>query len=79
MGLRLPQLTEVERDNNLALAGNSFANGLTIYNSTRNCVQYWNGSGWIDMGTCGVVIHSYGGKNKTYKKQTYKALIIRQI
>ncbi|MDR3327536.1 MAG: hypothetical protein LBT04_05345 [Prevotellaceae bacterium] len=63
-GLRLPQLKENQRNalqtqiEGSAAATKDLARGLTIYNSTRNCVQYWNGSDWIDAGICGVVIPS---------------------
>ncbi|MDR3327863.1 MAG: fibrobacter succinogenes major paralogous domain-containing protein [Prevotellaceae bacterium] len=62
--LRLPQLdnvavlnlkTQIEASSQ---EKKDLARGLTIYNSTRNCVQYWNGSGWIPAGICGVVIPS---------------------
>ncbi|MDR3327975.1 MAG: hypothetical protein LBT04_07650, partial [Prevotellaceae bacterium] len=59
-GLRLPQLKENQR-NALTTATfklNSGAKGLTIYNIDAKCVQYWNGSGWIPAGICGVVIPS---------------------
>jgi len=40
-GLRLPQLSTTER-NAWALSGIALANGLTIYNTTTKCVEYWN-------------------------------------
>jgi uncharacterized protein (TIGR02145 family) len=49
-GLRLPHLTAAQRDA-IALmpefTGNSDANGLTIYNTTNNCLEFWNGTKWI--------------------------------
>jgi hypothetical protein len=53
-GLRLPQLTSDQR-NTLALSAISnpgkklLANGLTIYNTTTNCVEYWNSNRWISV------------------------------
>lgn len=52
-GLRLPQLTTDER-NALALASVSgtkkpLTNGLTILNTTTNCVEYWNSNRWISL------------------------------
>jgi hypothetical protein len=53
-GLRLPQLTTAQR-NTLALAAISdpikkgLANGLSIYNTTTNCVEYWNSNRWISL------------------------------
>ncbi|MDR3327851.1 MAG: fibrobacter succinogenes major paralogous domain-containing protein [Prevotellaceae bacterium] len=58
-GLRLPQLKDNERKKlttQIDTIANSvvkaLANGLTIYNTDANCVQYWNGDKWIDAGTC---------------------------
>lgn len=46
-GLRLPQLSEAERD---ALAGvignNTSAPGLTIYNTSSKHIEYWDGISW---------------------------------
>lgn len=53
-GLRLPQLTSDQR-NTLALSAISnpgkklLANGLSIYNTTTNCVEYWNNNRWISL------------------------------
>jgi hypothetical protein len=47
-GLRLPQLTTTQR-NALAVSQNALASGLTIFNSTTNCVEYWNNSRWISL------------------------------
>jgi hypothetical protein len=47
-GLRLPQLSTTER-NAWALSGIALANGLTIYNTTTKCVEYWNSTRWISM------------------------------
>ncbi|MDR3328231.1 MAG: hypothetical protein LBT04_09020 [Prevotellaceae bacterium] len=46
-GLRLPQLTTTQR-NALVLTGNDLARGLTIFNSTTRCLEYWAGNvdGW---------------------------------
>jgi hypothetical protein len=47
-GLRLPQLTTTQRTA-LAVSQNALANGLTIFNTTTNCVEYWNSSRWISL------------------------------
>ena len=54
-GLRLPQLTTTQRD---AITGLSApeAKGLTIFNTTTNCMEFWNGTewkSWCDSGTGG--------------------------
>jgi len=48
-GLRLPQMTTVQRD---AMADETFranteAMGLQIFNTTTHCVETWNGTVWI--------------------------------
>jgi uncharacterized protein (TIGR02145 family) len=47
-GLRLPQLSTAQRD---AITGLSApeAKGLTIYNTTIDCIEYWNGTAWISL------------------------------
>ncbi|MDR3327577.1 MAG: fibrobacter succinogenes major paralogous domain-containing protein [Prevotellaceae bacterium] len=56
-GLRLPQLsTDEVRDltHSPGFTTNTLANGLTVYNKTLNCVQYWNGTQWVyTCGNCG--------------------------
>ncbi|OXA78518.1 hypothetical protein SAMN05444397_1093 [Flavobacterium aquidurense] len=53
-GLRLPQLSTNQR-NTLSLGAISdpikqgLANGLSIYNTTTNCVEYWNSNRWISL------------------------------
>ncbi|WDF62539.1 hypothetical protein [Flavobacterium sp. KACC 22763] len=47
-GLRLPQMTTAERDA-FAVKNNEKGNGLTIYNKTTNCVEYWNASRWVSL------------------------------
>lgn len=51
-GLRLPQLSEGERTtltNSPAFQAEKTgkALGLTIYNKTSDCVEYWNGTKWV--------------------------------
>jgi uncharacterized protein (TIGR02145 family) len=46
-GLRLPQLTTEQR-NGLALTDPE-ARGLTIFNTTTNCMEYWNGTEWKSL------------------------------
>lgn len=53
-GLRMPQLTTAERDSMTATAEfdavkTSLAKGLTIYNTTTNCLEFWNGTKWISL------------------------------
>lgn len=47
-GLRLPQMTTAQR-NAFAVKGNALGNGLTIYNSTTGCVEYWNSTRWVSL------------------------------
>ena len=47
-GLRLPQLSTADR-NKWTLSGTALANGLTIYNTTTKCVEYWNSERWISL------------------------------
>ncbi len=47
-GLRLPQMTTAER-NAFAVKNNDKGNGLTIYNKTTNCVEYWNAVRWVSL------------------------------
>jgi hypothetical protein len=48
-GLRLPQLTNAER-NALNLApGDNEAKGLLIFNTDAKCFQYWNGTKWVSF------------------------------
>ena len=44
-GFLPPHMTAAQRD---AIA--SPATGLTMYNTTVNCLQYWNGALWVDDG-----------------------------
>ncbi|MDR0681830.1 MAG: DUF1566 domain-containing protein [Dysgonamonadaceae bacterium] len=46
--LRLPQLTLDERKA-LNLSGNKLAKGLTIFNTTAGCAEYWNGTKWVSL------------------------------
>jgi len=47
-GLLLPRMTTAQRD-----AISSPANGLQIYNTTTNQIQYYNGSSWQSLGVAG--------------------------
>ncbi|MEM7129256.1 MAG: hypothetical protein AAF702_23185 [Chloroflexota bacterium] len=42
-GVLHPRLTTAERD---AINGGTFAEGLTIYNTTDKCLQVWDGTSW---------------------------------
>ncbi len=44
-GFLPPRMTTTERD---AINGGVFEEGLTIFNTTVNCLQWWNGKGWYD-------------------------------
>lgn len=50
-GLRMPQLTVEDRDNILTpqLASSPEAVGLIIYNTTSDCLEFWNGSKWVSL------------------------------
>ncbi|MDH6311141.1 hypothetical protein M2451_003990 [Dysgonomonas sp. PFB1-18] len=53
-GMRLPQLTTAQRQqlegsDAFILAKTGKAKGLTIFNTTTNCVETWNGAEWISM------------------------------
>lgn len=50
-GLRLPQLTAVQRDA-LSVGGKTEAAGLVIFNTDTDCVEYWNGTEWVQ--NCGM-------------------------
>jgi uncharacterized protein (TIGR02145 family) len=45
-GLHLPMLTTLERD---ALTLDASAAGLVIFNTSINCVEFWNGSSWVSQ------------------------------
>lgn len=51
-GLRMPHLTTTERNSMTATVEfdnlkTTLAKGLTIYNSTTDCLEFWNGTEWI--------------------------------
>jgi uncharacterized protein (TIGR02145 family) len=53
-GLRLSQLTTAERNSitnsaDFQAKKTAEAKGLTIYNTSMNCLQYWNGSRWTGI------------------------------
>ena len=49
-GLRLPQLTTLEREAlNSQLTGNDEAKGLVVFDTDLNCMEFWNGTKWIGM------------------------------
>ena len=50
-GLRLTQMTTAQRDAmaNATFIANPLSVGLVIYNTTTNCVEYWNGTRWIGL------------------------------
>ena len=62
-GLRLPQLTTAERDG-LTFSGD-VAKGLTIYNMSTDCLDYWNGTKWISLcqGQASITFKDGGGSD----------------
>lgn len=48
-GLRLPQLTTDQRKALDLTVNSAEAKGLTIYNSTTGCVEYWNNKKWVSL------------------------------
>jgi hypothetical protein len=62
-GFLPPRLTTAQRDAIAAPAA-----GLMIYNTTVNCLQWWNGTVWYDgCGNCGnPVTFMYNGSTVTY-------------
>ncbi|MBV4357758.1 fibrobacter succinogenes major paralogous domain-containing protein [Pinibacter aurantiacus] len=50
-GLRLPQMTTAQRKaiSDTLSANNVAANGLMVYNTDNNCVEYWNNAKWVGM------------------------------
>lgn len=52
-GLRMPHLTTDERDemttDKFGNETTTLAKGLTIYNTSIDCVEYWNSSKWISL------------------------------
>jgi hypothetical protein len=51
-GLRLPHITAVQRDSIAAsdgFAASQKAQGLVIFNTTNNCLEYWNRSRWVSL------------------------------
>ncbi|GEM_PF-3891823 len=53
-GLRLPQMNNAQRDAMTKTSGfvevkTTEAIGLTIFNTTINCVEYWNGKRWVSL------------------------------
>ena len=54
-GLRLPMLTNDERDALKLTSDSTEANGLFIYNTDIGCVEFWSGSVWIDLCSSGAL------------------------
>ncbi|NDV95409.1 hypothetical protein D0T84_10850 [Dysgonomonas sp. 521] len=68
-GMRLPHLITTERDDVVLTSdfGNSkttLAKGLTIYNTTTNCLEYWNGTKWISQCEGETSVYSVDAKAK---------------
>ncbi|MBK5721291.1 hypothetical protein JGH11_10450 [Dysgonomonas sp. Marseille-P4677] len=48
-GLRLPQLSTVERNSLATTEGDNLSYGLAIFNTTTKCYEYWNSLAWISL------------------------------
>ena len=52
-GLRVPQLTTQQRDDNLTpqlmSSSDRSAEGLVIFNTSIQCLEFWNGTKWISL------------------------------
>jgi len=48
-GLRLPMLSNSERDDLKLTPDSTEASGLVIYNTDIDCVEFWSGNKWIDL------------------------------
>jgi len=48
-GLRLPMLSNDDRDALKLTSDSTEANGLFIYNTDIDCVEFWSGGKWIDL------------------------------
>ena len=48
-GLRMPQLSTTERDALGITSATPNAEGLIIYNTTINCLEFWSGAEWISL------------------------------
>lgn len=64
-GMRLPQLTTVERDGitDAAFKANPLAEGLSIFNTSTKCYEYWNGGRWVSLckGDASIIFKDNGG------------------
>lgn len=66
-GLRMPSMTTAQRDAiDMGSYAATTAQGLTIYNTDINCIEYWNGSSW--MNTCGIPSQPAAGGTVIYPK-----------
>lgn len=70
-GMRLPRITETDKnslDNGNILTANPKSIGLTIYNETKDVIEYWNGDKWIalksDMDAANGLQSVWVGSNK---------------
>ena len=68
-GLKLPQLTEAQRDQiqKQGDPNNLYAEGQVIFNTDTNCLEFWNGDKWISLCDC----DSDGGGGLTPPPPTY--------
>jgi len=48
-GLRLPRLSNTDRDKLHPESDPAAAQGLVIYNTDNDCVEFWSGSAWVDL------------------------------
>jgi len=48
-GLRLPQLTNTERNVLAVSATDVLSRGLIIFNTDTHCIEFWNGTKWVSL------------------------------
>lgn len=61
-GFRLPRLSQAQCQTlKNAVAGKQPANGLVVYNTDTNTIQYWNGTDWIPIDYKNIEIEAENG------------------
>ncbi|WP_141629419.1 hypothetical protein [Myroides injenensis] len=77
-GLRLPHLTTVERDalGFISKSGTVSNQGLMIYNTTTDCIEYWNDIKWVSLclGTANIELESSCGNYDASKPPISEAI-----
>jgi len=69
-GLRLPVLNNSERDALKLTSDSTEANGLFIYNTDINCVEFWSKGKWIDLRDNSSFLSPISGNNGVTKGAT---------